>query len=88
MEWEQYERFITEKPSVAMELAKVLGVKGQRKDGYIEDDKYIVTWCIKHLNAMLYPDKYDEALKKCRLDYLPFLPAPDTNKYEVIPATK
>ena len=54
---------ITEKPSVAVEFAKVLQVSG-RKDGYIENDKYVITWCVGHLVGMVYPEAYDEKYKK------------------------
>ena len=74
---------ITEKPSVATEFAKVLKCGGNRKDGYIESDTWIITWCVGHLVTMSYPEKYDENLKFWRLDTLPFLPK--TYKYEVIP---
>ena len=74
---------ITEKPSVAMEFAKVLGISGQRKDGYLESDNWIITWCVGHLVTMSYPEKYDEKLKFWRLDTLPFIPK--EYKYEVIP---
>jgi DNA topoisomerase-3 len=74
---------ITEKPSVAMEFAKVLGINGARKDGYLESDKWIVTWCVGHLITMSYPEVYDEKLKFWRLDTLPFLPK--EYKYEIIP---
>ncbi|MBR2744564.1 MAG: type IA DNA topoisomerase [Clostridia bacterium] len=74
---------ITEKPSVAMEFAKVLDTKGVRKNGYIESDEWIITWCVGHLVTMSYPEKYDENLKFWRLDTLPFIPT--EWKYEVIP---
>ena len=74
---------ITEKPSVAMEFAKVLGISGQRKDGYLESEDWIVTWCVGHLVTMSYPEKYDENLKQWRLETLPFIP--EEFKYEVIP---
>ena len=77
---------ITEKPSVAMEFAKVLKINGTRKDGYLESDKWIITWCVGHLVTMSYPEKYDENLKFWRLDTLPFLPK--EYKYEVIPAVQ
>ena len=74
---------ITEKPSVAMEFAKVLGVDNkQRRDGYLESENWIITWCIGHLVTMSYPEKYDEKLKQWRLDTLPFIPK--EYKYEVI----
>ncbi len=74
---------ITEKPSVAMEFAKVLKCGGNRKDGYIESENWVITWCVGHLVTMSYPDKYDENLKFWRLDTLPFMP--EEYKYEVIP---
>ena len=74
---------ITEKPSVAMEFAKVLGIAGQRRDGYLESENWIITWCVGHLVTMSYPEKYDEKLKFWRLDTLPFIPK--EYKYEIIP---
>ena len=73
---------ITEKPSVAMEFAKVLKINGQRKDGYLESENWIVTWCVGHLVTMSYPEVYDEKLKFWRLDTIPFMPK--EYKYEVI----
>lgn len=73
---------ITEKPSVAMEFAKVLNSNGTRKDGYLESKDWIITWCVGHLVTMSYPEKYDENLKYWRLDTLPFIPK--KYKYEVI----
>ena len=73
---------ITEKPSVAMEFSKVLKENGIRKDGYIESDNWIITWCVGHLVTMSYPEKYDENLKIWRLNTLPFIPK--EFKYEVI----
>ena len=75
---------ITEKPSVAMEFAKVLKINGQRKDGYLEAENWIITWCVGHLVTMSYPEVYDEKLKFWRLDTLPFMPK--EYKYEIIPA--
>ena len=74
---------ITEKPSVAMEFAKVLNINGNRKNGYLESEDWIVTWCLGHLITMSYPEKYDENLKFWRLDTLPFIPK--EYKYEIIP---
>lgn len=73
---------ITEKPSVAQEFARILGVSG-RNDGYIENDKYVITWCVGHLVEMVYPEAYDEKYKRWRLEDLPFLP--EEYKYNVIP---
>ena len=75
--------FIAEKPSVAQEFARVLGVGGPRRDGYLESENAVVTWCVGHLVTMSYPEKYDPALKKWSLDALPFLP--QEFKYEIIP---
>ena len=74
---------ITEKPSVAMEFAKALKITTKRKNGYLESDKWIITWCVGHLVTMSYPEKYDEKLKFWRLDTLPFIP--EEWKYEIIP---
>ncbi len=73
---------ITEKPSVAREFARILGVSG-RQDGYIENDAYVITWCVGHLVEMVYPEEYDERYKKWRLEDLPFLP--ENYQYHVIP---
>ena len=78
--------FITEKPSVAMEFAKILGVNGQRKDGFIEAEKAVITWCVGHLVTMSYPEAYDANLKRWSLNALPFLP--EQYKYEIIPEVK
>ena len=75
---------ITEKPSVAMEFAKALKINTNRKNGYIEDKDWIITWCVGHLVTMSYPEVYDEKLKFWRLDTLPFIPK--EWKYEIIPA--
>ena len=77
---------ITEKPSVAMEFAKVLKINTTRKDGFLESDEWVVTWCVGHLITMSYPEKYDENLKFWRLDTLPFIP--NEYKYEVIPSVE
>jgi len=74
--------FIAEKPSVALEFAKALDIKGNKRDGFIEADNAVVTWCIGHLVTMSYPEKYDTKFKKWTLEDLPFLPK--KYKYEVI----
>jgi len=76
---------IAEKPSVANEYAKVLGVtnKGQ---GYYENDQWLVTWAVGHLVSLAYPEKYDAELKEWKAETLPFIP--DTFKYELIPDTR
>ena len=74
---------ITEKPSVAMEFAKALKITTSRKNGYLESNDWIITWCVGHLVTMSYPEKYDEKLKFWRLDTLPFIP--EEWKYEIIP---
>lgn len=75
--------YIAEKPSVAQEFAKVLKLNTRRKDGYLEGEEAIVTWCVGHLVTMSYPEAYDEKYKKWSLETLPFLPK--EFKYEVIP---
>ncbi len=77
---------ITEKPSVAMEFAKALKINTNRKNGYIESEEWIITWCVGHLVTMSYPEVYDEKLKFWRLDTLPFIP--QEWKYEIIPAVQ
>lgn len=78
--------FIAEKPSVAKEFAKVLGVNGNAGNGYLESKDYVVTWCVGHLVTMSYPDAYDPALKKWSLQTIPFLPKQFL--YELIPDVK
>ena len=78
--------YIAEKPSVAQEFAKALKINGQRKDGYLESDDSVVTWCVGHLVTMSYPEKYDIKFKRWSFDTLPFLPR--EFKYEVIPGVK
>ena len=78
--------FIAEKPSVAQEFAKALHAQFSRKDGFLESEQYIVTWCYGHLVSMSYPEKYDEKLKRWSLDTLPFLPK--EYRYEVIPSAQ
>jgi len=77
---------ITEKPSVAMEFAKALKINATRRDGYLESEEWIITWCVGHLVTMSYPEKYDEKLSKWRLETLPFIP--EEWKYEIIPAVE
>lgn len=76
--------YIAEKPSVAQEFAKALKLNTKRRDGYLESEEAIVTWCVGHLITMSYPEEYDPALKRWNLNTLPFIP--ETFKYEVIPA--
>lgn len=76
--------YIAEKPSVAQEFAKALKLKLNRKDGYLESEDAIVTWCVGHLVTMSYPEEYDPSLKRWSLETLPFIP--EQFKYEVIPA--
>ena len=66
--------YIAEKPSVAQEFAKALKINGQRRDGYLESQDSVVTWCVGHLVTMSYPEKYDIKYKRWSLDTLPFLP--------------
>ena len=78
--------FIAEKPSVAAEFAKALKIPTGRKNGYLEGNDIIVTWCVGHLITMSYPEKYDEKFKRWSLDTLPFLPK--EFKYEIIDGVK
>ena len=76
--------FIAEKPSVAAAFAEVLQVKAPKKNGYMEDDAHIITWCVGHLVTMSYPEKYDSSMKKWSLNTLPFIP--EKYLYEIIPS--
>lgn len=78
--------YIAEKPSVAQEFAKALKINGARKDGYLEAEDAIVTWCVGHLVTMSYPESYDANLKRWTYDTIPFLP--ENFLYEVIPDVK
>ena len=77
--------YIAEKPSVAQEFAKALGLDMKRHDGYQESEEAIVTWCVGHLVTMSYPDSYDPELKKWSMATIPFVP--DEFKYEIIDAS-
>lgn len=78
--------FIAEKPSVAREFAKALKENMVQKNGYMEGDNYIVTWCVGHLVTMSYPESYDAKYKRWSLDTIPFIP--DTFLYQVIESVK
>ena len=78
--------YIAEKPSVAQEFARALRVNGVRKDGYLESEDSVVTWCVGHLVTMSYPEVYDEKYKRWSLTTLPFIP--EKFLYEVIPSVK
>ena len=73
--------FITEKPSVAAEYAKALGMPLTRSNGCYENDKYVVTWCVGHLVTLCYPEAYDAKYKIWALATLPFIP--NHYKYQV-----
>ena len=76
--------YIAEKPSVAQDFAKALKLEAKRRDGYIESEEAVVTWCVGHLVTMSYPEEYSPSLKRWSLKTLPFIP--EEFKYEVIPA--
>ncbi len=78
--------FIAEKPSVAREFAKALKLKTSNKDGYMESEEAIITWCVGHLITMSYPEAYDQKYKRWSLTTLPFIPK--DFKYEVIENVK
>lgn len=78
--------YIAEKPSVAQEFAKALKLNIRRRDGYLESDEALITWCVGHLVTMSYPESYDPSLKKWSLQTLPFVP--DEFRYEIIPSVK
>lgn len=78
--------YIAEKPSVAREFAKALQIKANNRDGYLESEEAVVTWCVGHLVTMSYPEAYDEKYKRWSLETIPFIP--ETFKYEVIDSVK
>ena len=78
--------YIAEKPSVAKEFAKALKYNMKNRDGYLESDEAVVTWCVGHLVTMSYPEAYDEKYKRWSLDTIPFIP--EEFKYEVIGSVK
>ena len=76
---------ISEKPSVAISISKVLGAT-KKKDGYYEGNRYIVSWCVGHLIQMANPDSYDEKYAKWNIEDLPIIPS--EYKYEIMKPTK
>lgn len=64
---------LAEKPSVARDIARVLGAK-RNGNGFIEGDKYVITWALGHLVTLADPDAYDDKYKAWRLEDLPMLP--------------
>ena len=76
---------LTEKPSVAMDFARGLGIRG-KQDGYIENDTYIITWAVGHLVELFEPQDYDPAWKKWSFENLPIIPA--SYRYKTIKRTK
>ena len=78
--------YIAEKPSVAREFAKALQIRANNRDGYLESEEAVVTWCVGHLVTMSYPEAYDEKYKRWSLETIPFIP--ETFKYEVIDGVK
>ena len=78
--------FIAEKPSVAKEFAKALKYNMKNRDGYMESEEAVVTWCVGHLVTMSYPEAYDEKYKRWSLETIPFIPK--EFKYEVIDSVK
>lgn len=78
--------FIAEKPSVAKEFANALKIKAASRDGFLESETAIVTWCVGHLVTMSYPEVYDEKYKRWSFDTIPFLP--EVFRYEIIESSK
>ena len=78
--------FIAEKPSVAREFASALKINTTSRDGYLESQNAIVTWCVGHLVTMSYPEAYDEKLRRWSFDTIPFLPR--EFRYEVIESSR
>jgi len=80
-----YRLVITEKPSVAAAIAKVIGAT-ERKDGYFQGSGYLVSWCVGHLVELAMPQAYDEKYGKWRKEDLPILP--EKWKYQIYQSTK
>ena len=80
-----YKLVVTEKPSVAQSIAKVLGCN-VRKDGYLEGGSYLVSWCVGHLVELAEPENYDEKYQIWKKEDLPIIP--ETWEYQVSVATK
>ena len=76
---------IAEKPSVARDIANVLGA-AQKRNGYLEGSGYVVTWCIGHLVQLANPEEYDESLRRWKMETLPIMPA--QFRYEIVSSTK
>ena len=80
-----YRLVITEKPSVAAAIAKVIGAT-ERKDGYFQGDGYLVSWCVGHLVELVMPQDYDEKYRKWLMEDLPIIP--EQWKYRVSGSTR
>lgn len=78
--------YIAEKPSVAKEFAKALNLKTTQRDGYMESENAVITWCVGHLVTMSYPEAYDDKYKKWTLGTLPFIPV--EYQYQIIDGVK
>lgn len=76
---------IAEKPSVARDIAKTLGVSG-KNEGYLTGENYVVSWAIGHLVTLAEPEAYDVKYKKWNFETLPILP--DSMKLEAIKKTR
>ena len=78
--------YIAEKPSVAREFAKALQINAGNRDGYMESENAVITWCVGHLVTMSYPEVYDEKYKRWSLETIPFIPS--EFKYEIIASAR
>jgi DNA topoisomerase-3 len=78
--------FIAEKPSVAREFARAMGLKTANREGYLEAEEAVVTWCLGHLVKLSYPEAYDKSYKRWSFATIPFIP--EKFKYEVIANVK
>ena len=75
---------LTEKPSVAMDFERGLGIRSKR-NGYIENDNYIITWAVGHLVGLYEPQYYNPAWNKWSFETLPIIP--DSYRYKPIKKT-
>ncbi|MFZ5592187.1 MAG: DNA topoisomerase 3, partial [Bacillota bacterium] len=74
---------IAEKPSVARDITQIISTGWQRREGYLENDRYIVTWAIGHLVTLAEPEDYTPELKKWSMDTLPIIP----DKFKLVPVS-
>src|SRR4051812_3696020 len=65
---------VAEKPSVAEDYARALGGQFEKHEGFLESDRYVVSWAVGHLVGLAAPEDYDAGLKRWSIKTLPILP--------------